>query len=184
MNRVQSRRLNRRHNKAVHRSRGRTLFQFESQTSRPGDLGRYVALSTSFVMQNIENSNQLKSVRAKEHAVVFLYVDWSMPARVSATNAKQMIDRWNRDRPNQVATLSMIDISEQSGEIWDATDNWLTSQDLPNRSGLLSAGAGSILWIQSGRVVQYVLNAGAETVDDLLDRMYESLDSHGAPNAT
>lgn len=135
-------------------------------------------------MQKIETTVELNALIEQHRAVVFLWVEWAIHARHSAKVAKQFIDRWNRQHPKATITLSKIDVSEQSGKMWDSMTDWLESQDIPDATGLLYGGAGAIIWIRSGKIVRYVVNAAANGVDGLLVTTDQVLGTVNPNNAT
>ncbi len=85
-----------------------------------------------------------------------------------------MVDRWNRQHLDAPILLWKIDVSQQSGAIWDEVDAWLTSGGVANKNSLMLGGAGGMIWIRSGQIVGHVVNANAATVDRLLE-MTEAL---------
>lgn len=125
-------------------------------------------------MQRIESTADLDKLRDQERAVVFLWVNWAIHALHSANIAERMIAEWNREHPNADIDLLQIDVSEQSGDIWDAVAVWFESQHIPDVGSLMYGGAGSIIWVRSGTIMQYVINANTETLDGLLALMSQS----------
>ena len=77
-----------------------------------------------------------------------------------------------------------IDLSEQSGDIWDAVAEWLESQDIPDAGSLMYGGGGAIIWVRSGNIVRYVINANSEPVDGLMTRMSQAFGTLESNNAT
>jgi len=135
-------------------------------------------------MQKIDNIDELNALRDQQRAVVFLWVDWAIHARHSARAAEEMSDRWNHQHNDATIALSQVDLTEQSGEMWDAMNDWLASQDIADATGLLYGGAGAVIWIRSGEIIRYVINANAETVDGLLEIMNHSFGSQEPTDAT
>jgi hypothetical protein len=145
-----------------------------SQLLGLGDRGRYLARAKQFVMLKIETIADLDILRERQCAVVFIWVDWAIHARQSAGNAERMIAEWNGKHPNLITDLLRIDLSEQSGEMWNAVEEWLGSQSISDAGSLIHGGAGSIMWVRSGTIVRYVVNANTETVDGLVALMSQS----------
>ena len=135
-------------------------------------------------MRKIENNAHLDLLLSEHRAVVFLSVDWAMHARHSARVAQRLIERWNREQTDAPLVLSMINLTEQTGEMWDSVADWLAAQDIHDSNALMYGGVGPIIWLQSGRIVQYVTDASAETDDALIDRMVQAFADNQTENAT
>ena len=60
--------------------------------------------------------------------------------------------------------LSQIDVSDQSGELWRATADWLG----PNHENMIMTGAGSLLDVREGVVREGVSAPLANTVEELV----------------
>jgi hypothetical protein len=136
-----------------------------------------------FVMLKIETIADLEKLRGREFAVVFIYVDWAIHARQSANTAERMIADWKSEHPSANIDLSQIDLSEQSDEMWDAVEEWLGSQSIPDVGSLMHGGAGSVMWVRSGTIVRYVINANSETVNGLVALMSQSFGAQKIDNA-
>jgi hypothetical protein len=72
-----------------------------------------------------------------------------------------VIAEWNGKHPNLITDLLRIDLSEQSGEMWNAVEEWLGSQSISDAGSLMHGGAGSIMWVRSGTIVRYVVTVFA-----------------------
>ncbi len=122
-------------------------------------------------MHKIKTIADLDKLRVQERAVVFVWVDWAIHARQSVRTAERMIADWNSEHPGANMDMWQIDLSEQSGEMWDAVEEWLRSQSIPNAGLLMYEGYGAIMWVRSGTIVRYVINANSETVNGLVALM-------------
>ncbi len=67
-----------------------------------------------------------------------------------------------------------IDVSDQSGELWDALAKWLATQD-QGPWELLGCGAGAIAWLQNGRVVHQVIAPFNHIAMDLLEAGWQAM---------
>jgi hypothetical protein len=93
--------------------------------------------------------------RRRERALVFLFVNWSGPARDSKLTIQHLLERWQQEAPDQPAPCYQLDLSDQEGPVWDAVKDWLTAQGRPVES-LMFGGAGPLLWLRSGTVAAHV----------------------------
>lgn len=103
-------------------------------------------------------------------AVVFLSVNWSIPARDASRLALQLETRWRERHPESIVPFVQIDLSEQTGPVWDATGCWLCDQWLADPEMLMFCGAGPLLWIVEGRVRLRILAPCAVPLDTLYEQ--------------
>ena len=134
-------------------------------------------------MLEIKTIADLDKLREQECAVVFIWVDWAIHARHSASTAERMITDWNSEHPGANIDLSQIDLSEQSGNMWEAVHIWLESQSVPDIGPLMFGGVGSIMWVRLGTIVQYVINANSETVNGMVALMSQCFSGQEIDNA-
>lgn len=125
--------------------------------------------------------DQLNSLRQKPKAVAMLWVDWSMAARASEITVDAIVA--NRDPSCVRCPFVKIDVSEQSGELWDMACNWISSSAAQNPSGLIYGGAGSLLFLRHGRIVDHCLNAGEAPMNHLLGK-FDNIYADGFDIAT
>jgi hypothetical protein len=114
-------------------------------------------------MLKVKTIADLDKLRAQECAVVFVRVDWAIHSHQSASRAELMIADWKSENPTANIDLLQIDLSGQSGEMWDAVEEWLGSQSIPDAEALMYGGYDPIMWVRSGTIVRYVINAKSET---------------------
>lgn len=62
---------------------------------------------------------------------------------------------WQKAHPDQDVPCYRVDVSDQSGELWDALAQWLTDENRPTGQ-LMMSGVGPLLWVQSGHVVLHM----------------------------
>jgi hypothetical protein len=65
-------------------------------------------------------------------------------------------DAWHTAEPALLAPLFRINLSDQAGVLWDAVSAWLKREERP--CDLMSCGAGPVLWIRNGHVIDHVSN--------------------------
>jgi hypothetical protein len=104
----------------------------------------------------IRDRNDLAVLRTEPRAILFLWVNWSGPARTSRTLLEQTVELLREAFPDNPLPCFFVDVSDQCGEIWDALIEWLTTEGRP-ADQLMWSGAGPILWLRSGRVILHVL---------------------------
>ena len=76
-----------------------------------------------------------------------------------------------------------IDLSEQSGDVWDATLKWLESQTIPDAPQLMNCGAGPLLWIRGGAIKNLIMNPNSTTFDNLMAVTESSFGTSNAEKA-
>ncbi|MEO0474719.1 MAG: hypothetical protein AAF085_01940, partial [Planctomycetota bacterium] len=62
----------------------------------------------------------------------------------------------DQESPEYPVDVYQIDVSEQSGELWDELTSWLSDQNIPHQQPLLTGGGGSMLWVKSGDIVSSI----------------------------
>jgi hypothetical protein len=76
-----------------------------------------------------------------------------------AHKTKALVDaaivEWETNHFGSVLSCYIADVSDQSGEMWDALVEWLVAEGRPAGQLMLS-GVGPLLWLQSGHVILYV----------------------------
>ena len=110
-------------------------------------------------MRPIDDVQTFEEMLQAERAVVFLMARWSGPAFYSQ-KAVQQLERSSQTGPAPDAgarTWWQLDVSDQCGDIWDATCRWLGPQD-PYAHTLMMGGAGSVVWCSKGRVVNSLIS--------------------------
>jgi hypothetical protein len=118
--------------------------------------------------ETIETVEQFFAALQSENLVLHLDVVWSVVAAQSRTTISEF--------RNEIATLPgdgsivfrRIDCSPQSSPVVGALADWLNRQD-SNRP-LIHTGGGAILWIQSGKLVEFVDSAFYEGKEKLVAR--------------
>lgn len=107
-------------------------------------------------MTPIWDKNELAVAIAQPHAFLFLWVNWAIHARNSWAVVEEVVASWQVEHPDQPVPCYIIDVSDQSGEVWDALAEWLTAEGQP-AGHLMLSGAGPLLCVRSGHVVLHVL---------------------------
>ncbi len=107
-------------------------------------------------MTPLESKADFVAAQSQTDAVMFLWANRSGPAHASRKLAESMIVHWRSTDRLQYLTCCVVDVSEQSGELWETIGAWLMAQGLP-AGPLMMSGAGPLLWLRSGRVVLHVV---------------------------
>jgi hypothetical protein len=111
-------------------------------------------------MRLINDLQTFQEMLQAERAVVILMARWSGPA-FHSRKAVQQLERSLQSGPaadNAARTWWELDVTDDAGEIWDATCRWLEPQD-PSAHSLLIGGAGSVVWCSRGRVLASLISA-------------------------
>lgn len=108
-------------------------------------------------------------------AVVFLHVVWSTYAIRGRRIVQdfELATRQNALRVGLDVTCWEIDVSDQTGAVWDATARWLTPQTEQGHS-LMWGGYGSLLWCAAGELRSVAISAERMTWPDLMERTREA----------
>jgi hypothetical protein len=118
-------------------------------------------------MQNIVSPEDLRKMLAAQHAVVFVDVDWSMYSVHARRHVQGFIEAWNQQNPGSVVTFYRLNLTEQEGVLWDAVGQWLQAQSVPRQ--IMTAGAGSLIWVSNGKVDHSLLNAVTAKPTELIE---------------
>ena len=106
-------------------------------------------------MTPIVSKYDLEVARSLPRAVIFFWVNWSIPAiqsRAVVEQAKLLDQAFPLAIPYFVA-----DVSDQSGELWDALREWLQADDTATEQAAW-AGSGALLWLRAGKVVHQMID--------------------------
>ncbi len=106
-------------------------------------------------MTPIRDTDELAAALSEPRAIIFLWVNWAIQSVGSHRIVESMMQAWESQHPDEPVPFYVVDVSTQSGELWDALANWLTAEGCPTGQ-LLMSGVGPLLWLQSGQVVMHV----------------------------
>ncbi|MGE0529663.1 MAG: hypothetical protein AB7P49_21635 [Bdellovibrionales bacterium] len=123
------------------------------------------------MIPRIDNFCDLEKLCNQECGVIFIWVNWSMFARNSAKIVERLNCCWNQQHPSKKIEFLQIDLSDQFGDMWENVRKWLESQNITHSGELMFGGVGSIVFVQSGTILHYVINPNSETVGGLLKMM-------------
>ena len=108
-------------------------------------------------------ANQFDEIPSTPHAMVFLTVQWSSYERVARADFRNAVAR--------LRALGIVLRSFEVNEDLDDTQSWLSSLALPSPLGQgIPIGAGSVLWLEAGRVVDVVVSGMQEREVGLIQR--------------
>ena len=97
---------------------------------------------------------------AEVRAIVYLTVDWSGPERHSRQVFQEAMNRLGETR--QDIAFGVV------GEECDGYDAWLGARNVPKNLGC--SGSGPVIWLESGRVIAWEVNAAWTGADRIVDR--------------
>jgi hypothetical protein len=106
--------------------------------------------------------NAIKAIAESEAAIaapkamLHLWVDWSVHARQSRVAVEKAVALLATTNSYQPLPVFEIDVSAQSGDLWEAVAEWLQATGMPT-GPLMQSGAGPIIWMQVGQPVLHQL---------------------------
>jgi hypothetical protein len=103
------------------------------------------------MMQPIKRAADLKDVLDYPRAVILIWVNWAIHARKSADVVEGLLALWAEKHSDHPIAAFQVDVSEQSGELWDAFRSWLRKEGQKDDQ-LTFAGVGSLLFVRHGSV--------------------------------
>jgi hypothetical protein len=106
------------------------------------------------VMESITSVHDLDEARSQPRAFVFLYVNWAIQARHSIIVVRKFLEAWQAARPTSPIPAYLVDLSDQTGEVWEAVRAWIRLEGEPV-DRLTYGGYGSLLWVTSGSITAY-----------------------------
>ena len=117
----------------------------------PVSSGNYSSLG----MKTVVNTSEFEQMLAAERALVFIQARWSSYAMRTRGIINVFEQRVNSHalRFDYEFEFWEIDLSDQEGDLWDATRAWLLPQS-DHLELLMWSGGGSILWCSRGTVLK------------------------------
>jgi hypothetical protein len=88
-------------------------------------------------------------------ALLFLSVPWSCPERNARQVFRAAVARLEEFHPGLEVRFFQLD------EDAEACQEWLSSLNVPQLGGGYPRGAGSLLWLEKGKVVAYEISANS-----------------------
>jgi len=127
------------------------------------------ANSTPEVME-VKSAEAFSSMLNEDFATLFVYVNWSATASISKWYAYELILRLTKVYCKRTFCPYLIDLSEQEGVIWDTVSDWLKKEfdsDRDVATKLAYGGAGAFLWINSGKIIDYLFqtSSGSNSIE-------------------
>lgn len=104
--------------------------------------------------REVRNADELHAALAGPRAMIYLSVDWAMQSKYSELDILAVSQAWRNENPHLEVPLFRIDLTEQGdAPLWNAVEAWLGRKN--ELSALMSAGAGSLFWINRGNVATF-----------------------------
>lgn len=120
--------------------------------------------------------DELESVAAIRRALVFFFVEWAIQAVWSRNRVEAFLDHLTTKVPLPPPCY-VIDLTEQSGPVWVWVRHWLDTSFVlpqPERGGfsqrLMYSGRGSLLWVNSGEIVDSIDSVETLSLEQLEHR--------------
>ena len=105
-------------------------------------------------MKPIRNAVDLAEARSQPRAFIFLWVNWAIQARQSQKTVERLVVSWKAACPEVLIPAYIVDLSDGSGELWEAVRDWLRDEHQPVDS-LTYGGGGALLWVMAGSVIAH-----------------------------
>ncbi len=103
----------------------------------------------------------LAALRAGPRVLVFLTVPWSCPERLGRKAFLEAAQQLSRDHADLAIQYYMLDEDDSLCRRWASSLGIGHSQDF-------SLGAGSLIWLENGKVVGNTVSAGYERADGII----------------
>jgi hypothetical protein len=105
-------------------------------------------------MKAIGTRDDLLEARAVPRALIFLWVNWAGQARQSEVALEKLLASWQHAFPQHPISAYRADLSDQTGEVWEATRAWLEIEARPV-DPLTYGGHGALLWVANGTILMH-----------------------------
>ncbi len=102
------------------------------------------------------------AIREAPRAVVFVSVPWSSPERNARQIFRAAVAQLEKDFPDVEISFFRLEVDED-----EESQHWLSSIGYPQ---FASFGSGSLLWLQSGKVISSQISANSLGVEGLVVR--------------
>src|SRR6476660_1718905 len=117
-------------------------------------------------MQSITQEADLRAIESEPQSGIFFYVDWSS----YAVRGRQVLEEIELLLLPRGMPFWLADISDLDGPAAFMLD-WLKRREPPGANlSLVALGNGSIAWLRSGQIVEFVLNGGYQEARVLAER--------------
>lgn len=127
-------------------------------------------------MRQITESNNLRASIQKPLAL-FAWTAWSEPCHLSRRHWTQAQHTLAQSNDCLNVDFASIDLTAQEGGIWNTLEELLADQDTIDARLYMYAGAGSVAWINDGKVLSWILNAAIHDSKVLVARTIALSDS-------
>jgi hypothetical protein len=114
------------------------------------------------VIRQGSGADMIAAIRESPRALTFISVPWSGPERAAREVFRNAVAQLEETDPLSNVGFFMLEVDED-----EASRTWLTSIGLAQ---FVSAGYGSVIWSERGRVVSSAITANALGADGIVDR--------------
>jgi hypothetical protein len=108
-------------------------------------------------MLAIENTADLMQAMTEPKTLLFLWVEWAVQARKSNSIVEGLLESWKANHREHSHPAYRVDLSSQSGELWEAIRTWLHSEGQAVDE-VTYGGSGALLCVLAGKVALAVPN--------------------------
>ena len=118
--------------------------------------------------ETIQTRDEFERLITNEAVIIHIDVNWSgyaVQARPLVLRVRELIAQ---KEAYADVVFRRIDLSDQSGEMWDTLKEWFRNQ--PSDGTVMFSGYGAIVWVRSGRVVGEIHYAAHTGVESLVSR--------------
>lgn len=119
--------------------------------SREDERAIQSSLRATNTTERIHEDEDLQSILQSPKLILYVDVDWSANAVYSRPFVAQFRDALEKDDRFAGVVFRRVDLTHQTGPIWDSMEKWLSDQGAD--PGVMSSGGGSLVWARAGKVI-------------------------------
>ena len=124
------------------------------------------------LLRDIATAHEFREVLRESRCLLFLHVDWSPHSKLGQQKVEQLARLWDAQSASDNMSFFRADLTDQRSDLKTEIRDYLANREWP-MNAMVDAGAGSILWLHDGTVVDHVLGAYDITDEELLSRTRE-----------
>lgn len=120
-------------------------------------------------IMHVNTLEEWEAVTRHRRVVLFVNGEWSYPAAMFQSPFLEF-GQWCRDETEIRAVQMTIDSSDTSNDVWSICDEMWSSNDIDPGSMKTFGGAGRVVWLEDGEVLDYAWAWETMQQDELKQR--------------